>query len=147
MPKRYWPLLASKPQPECAVHNQDPKSQKRLSHWLTRRLPMLFLIGMLSQSFLTQGEIIIDLDGKQAFGEPANEDHVKSPGSGYPDSDSLSSGLIDRSGLDVRKSFLEEQRRILRVGPARNLKTPSDAARIARDGDVIEIDPAVYTND
>jgi hypothetical protein len=36
---------------------------------------------------------------------------------------------------------------ILRVGPKRELKYPSDAARVARDGDVVEIDAGIYHND
>jgi hypothetical protein len=36
--------------------------------------------------------------------------------------------------------------RILRVGPARDLKLPSEAARIARAGDVVEIDAGEYTD-
>lgn len=37
--------------------------------------------------------------------------------------------------------------RILRVGNDREIKYPSDAARIARDGDTIEIDAGIYHND
>ena len=37
--------------------------------------------------------------------------------------------------------------RILRVGASRELKYPSDAARLARDGDIVEIDAGVYHND
>ncbi|MGB5198632.1 MAG: hypothetical protein WBR56_01885 [Sedimenticolaceae bacterium] len=37
--------------------------------------------------------------------------------------------------------------RILRVGSDRKIKYPSDAARIARDGDTIEIDAGTYHND
>ena len=37
--------------------------------------------------------------------------------------------------------------RVLRVGPGRDLKVPSQAARIARDGDVIEIDAGDYPGD
>lgn len=36
--------------------------------------------------------------------------------------------------------------RVLAVGPARDLKTPSAAARIAQRGDVIEIDPGAYAD-
>ncbi|MEL7451278.1 MAG: right-handed parallel beta-helix repeat-containing protein [Pseudomonadota bacterium] len=37
--------------------------------------------------------------------------------------------------------------RVLKVGPSQTLKTPSAAARVAQDGDVIEIDAAVYRGD
>ena len=36
---------------------------------------------------------------------------------------------------------------ILRVGPQRWLKTPSEAARLAKPGDTIEIDAGIYLND
>jgi hypothetical protein len=35
----------------------------------------------------------------------------------------------------------------LRVGPERSLKTPSEAARLARAGDTVEIDAGLYLND
>ncbi|MEZ5504226.1 MAG: right-handed parallel beta-helix repeat-containing protein [Halioglobus sp.] len=35
----------------------------------------------------------------------------------------------------------------LQVGPGRALKTPSEAARLARSGDIIEIDAGLYLND
>src|SRR5262245_43741674 len=38
-------------------------------------------------------------------------------------------------------------RRVLQVGHARPFSVPSEAARIARDGDVIEIAPALYEGD
>src|SRR5215510_1668023 len=37
--------------------------------------------------------------------------------------------------------------RILRVGPNRQYTKPSQAAAVARDGDIIEIDPVVYVRD
>jgi hypothetical protein len=37
--------------------------------------------------------------------------------------------------------------RILQVGPERSLQAPSQAARVARDGDIIEIDAVEYVND
>lgn len=40
-----------------------------------------------------------------------------------------------------------EPGRVLRVGPGRELRSPSDAARIARDGDTVEIDAGIFVND
>ena len=40
-----------------------------------------------------------------------------------------------------------EGRRVLKVGPGRELKTPRAAALIARDGDVVEIDAGMYEGD
>jgi hypothetical protein len=37
-------------------------------------------------------------------------------------------------------------RRVLHVGPTRELKAPSEAARVARDGDIVEIDAGDYTD-
>ena len=39
------------------------------------------------------------------------------------------------------------QRRILRVGPGRPLASPSEAAKVARDGDEIQIENARYSRD
>lgn len=36
---------------------------------------------------------------------------------------------------------------MLRVGPERTLSAPSDAAKTAQDGDVIEIEAGVYDSD
>jgi hypothetical protein len=41
----------------------------------------------------------------------------------------------------------DKPRSVLRVGPQRVLKRPSEAARIASDGDLVEIDAAVYEGD
>ena len=41
----------------------------------------------------------------------------------------------------------EANRRVIRVGPNRDIKMPSEAARLARDGDIIEIDAGEYVGD
>jgi len=53
--------------------------------------------------------------------------------------------LVDAGGIpnDVSRS----PGRVLRVGPQRLLRKPSQAAAVARDGDIIEIDAGVYRND
>src|SRR5207248_9693303 len=48
---------------------------------------------------------------------------------------------------DTRETQAGAQPSLLRVGPERELKRPSAAAQIARDGDVIEIDAGVYDGD
>ena len=41
----------------------------------------------------------------------------------------------------------DNERRVLRVGAGRELKVPSAAAKLARDGDLVEIDAGVYEGD
>ena len=54
------------------------------------------------------------------------------------------------SGLPVSPELMPQSRfttRLLQVGPHREIKLPSEAAAIARRGDVIEIDPELYVGD
>jgi hypothetical protein len=61
---------------------------------------------------------------------------------------SLASGYQHAIAADAREVMPEAARpAVLRVGAGRELKRPSAAARIARDGDVIEIDAGVYDGD
>lgn len=49
---------------------------------------------------------------------------------------------------DVRDAArVSVQSTLLRVGSARQLTRPSDAARLARDGDIVEIDAGIYDGD
>jgi hypothetical protein len=48
------------------------------------------------------------------------------------------------NAIAFEPASLEEGRRVLRVGPGRELATPAAAARVARDGDAILIDAADY---
>lgn len=50
------------------------------------------------------------------------------------------------STIPINESFLSD-RRILRVGPGHQLKLPSEAARIAQENDIIEIDAGLYVGD
>ena len=40
-----------------------------------------------------------------------------------------------------------EERRVLKVGPSHDVRSPSDAAAIANDGDIVEIEAGVYSGD
>jgi hypothetical protein len=52
------------------------------------------------------------------------------------------------AAADTREAMRESaQPAVLRVGTKRELKRPSDAAKIARDGDIIEIDAGNYDGD
>ena len=52
-------------------------------------------------------------------------------------------GLLTVDGAQAS----DEPRQVLQVGPTRALKTPSAAARLARDGALVEIDAAIYRGD
>jgi hypothetical protein len=51
----------------------------------------------------------------------------------------------ETSGNDIGK--VPFQGKIIRVGPGKQYRMPSDAARVARDGDVVEIDAGEYRAD
>ena len=55
--------------------------------------------------------------------------------------------LAGMTGITHAKPFTPADPATLQVGPERALKKPSDAARLARAGDTIEIDAGVYVND
>lgn len=62
-----------------------------------------------------------------------------------PADPALAAGVADEYRV-AQKSKVEKprQRRVLRVGPGRALRTPSAAARVARNGDHVRIDSGTY---
>ncbi|MEM1154281.1 MAG: right-handed parallel beta-helix repeat-containing protein [Pseudomonadota bacterium] len=58
-----------------------------------------------------------------------------------------SAGLAQSGSAESSQPAQTNTARILKVGPTRALKLPSAAAKIAKDGDVIEIDAGLYQND
>lgn len=61
---------------------------------------------------------------------------------------SLAPAYHHAAAADTREAMREAaQSAVLRVGAKRELKRPSAAAQIARDGDVIEIDAGIYDGD
>lgn len=59
----------------------------------------------------------------------------------------LTSGLTALAAPALAQPGAPSQPRVLRVGPTHELKTPSAAARVARDGDTVEIDGGDYRGD
>src|SRR5712692_1011958 len=61
---------------------------------------------------------------------------------------SLAPASQHAAAADTREAMRKSaQQAVLRVGAKRELKRPSAAAQIARDGDVIEIDAGIYDRD
>ena len=54
--------------------------------------------------------------------------------------------IVPRDPSQPHENWLGKGRTI-RVGPKRRIRLPSEAARIARDGDIVEIDAGVYKGD
>jgi hypothetical protein len=113
----------------------------------TRRLLQIFFISIVWLPVPSFGEVIIELDNGQQIVVPVDKKRVKAIrlSESHPGSDTK--GTADEVNVNSRQALLEEKRRILRVGPHRQLKFPSDAAKVAQDGDLIEIDSSVYRND
>jgi Right handed beta helix region len=55
--------------------------------------------------------------------------------------------LLVFAELQAQVTYSQASARTLQVGPARKLKTPSQAAAAARNGDTIEIDAGLYSGD
>jgi hypothetical protein len=107
-----------------------------------------FLIGIFVAMVSAQAEadLIIDLNDGERIVVPVDERKIKSitfmrsggareRGTQYRPSSRMPGGAASGNG------------RILRVGSDREIKYPSDAARVARDGDTVEIDAGTYHND
>lgn len=56
-------------------------------------------------------------------------------------------GLLADAPYERQSARTPEQPALLRVGPGRELSLPSQAAKLARDGDIVEIDAGVYAGD
>ncbi len=55
--------------------------------------------------------------------------------------------LLVFAGLSTDVTYSQASERVLQVGPTRKLKTPSQAAAAAKNGDTIEIDAGLYSGD
>ncbi len=59
----------------------------------------------------------------------------------------LACALLVSAGLQSNVTYSQASGRTLQVGPTRKLKTPSQAAAAAKNGDTIEIDAGLYSGD
>jgi hypothetical protein len=85
---------------------------------------------------LPAGSYTVAFTNQAASDDPSTDDPISFSGA--------TTVAVSTSGGAVQ-NFLPP--RILRVGPTRSLRLPSDAAAVAQDGDVIEIDAAEYLDD
>jgi hypothetical protein len=111
-------------------------------------------------SFVVPVTIIADVeiilkDGK-IFTLPVEAEQIKSitvdDNQYYPDPEQLKATSKKAASSPPARSRPASARtsgkeKIIRVGPGRDIELPSKAARIAKDGDVIEIDAAEYFGD
>jgi hypothetical protein len=111
------------------------------------RTTALFIVCLLTLfPALAVADLVIQLTSGQRIVVPVDKDQIESivfTGSGAQVEKEVPAGQAsERMGVKQRA-----QGNILSVGPKRKLKYPSDAARVARDGDIVEIDAGVYRND
>ena len=95
---------------------------------------------------LTMADVVIELIDGERMVVPVDSSKVKSIGFEKPRGDETSAS----TGENTAGASVEEQSsgvKVWRVGAARVLKNPSDAARKAQPGDIIEIDAGTYHND
>ena len=97
----------------------------------------VFVAFLISCSSLIMADVVIELKDGQHIVVPVDEKDVERI---------TFSSNKDEAATAVVSPKLSSQV-VWQVGPERVLKYPSEAARKARDGDIIEIDAGVYHND
>jgi hypothetical protein len=94
---------------------------------------------------LALAELVIELKDGRQIRVPVERHEIEAIRFSAGESQARSTAARPQTG--PADPALAREPRTLQVGPSRTLKYPSDAARQARDGDIIEIDAGVYPND
>lgn len=95
-----------------------------------------------------QGDVIIRLKGGKSISLPLAPEEVESISFARGNNASQSSApALPAAPKPLTGVTMRGGKRVLAVGPSRLLKLPSDAARTAEDGDIIEIDAGEYRGD
>ena len=102
----------------------------------------LILSLLLLSSPLALAELVIDLTDGSHIIVPVNKDQVQ--GIRFADPKTPRAPERDERAAETTSAAMP---RIWQVGPGRALKYPSDAAKKAKDGNIIEIDAGIYPND
>jgi hypothetical protein len=109
-------------------------------------MPKTLITLMLLLPPLALAELVIDLTDGRSITVPVDRNEVK--GIRFLTGSPSQVNVPPEKQTSAASASAESQgRQIWRVGPDRSLKFPSDAAKKAKDGDVIEIDAGVYPND
>ena len=118
-----------------------------MSELRTFSIYALLIVGLVGLvPVQVDADLIIELNDGKRIVVPVDEQNIKRitftrSGGARP------SGKEQQPSSKIPGAAASGKGRILRVGSDREIKYPSDAARIARDGDTVEIDAGTYHND
>ena len=107
-----------------------------------------FILSVISLPTYSLSEAEIEIYGGERNVVPLEPSENAQIIRSTPPSSDLNTGDSRLSAKTItHEAIPEKKQKLLRVGPDRKLKYTSDAAKIARDGYLIEIDSGVYRND
>ena len=107
------------------------------------RLKKLIVVALLAGPVVAMADLVINLKNGKRIEVPVNTSKIKSIE--FVRSPRKRNKAASKTGAE--KNVATTVGRVLQVGPTRRFKSPSEAARHARDGDTVEIDAGVYPND
>ena len=130
--------------PSDATILDEPRTMSELRTFSVFAWLIVGLAGLVPAH--VDADLIIELNDGKRIVVPVDEQNIKSitftrSGGARPP------GKEKQPSSKIPGTAASGKGRILRVGSDREIKYPSDAARIARDGDTIEIDAGTYHND
>ena len=118
-----------------------------LRRWRSRVAAILIGCVLTSVPAFAVADLIIHLIDGQRIVVPVDSERVKSITFTGAKTEGGQEQTQETASGNKEANRRSPGARILRVGKTRKLRYPSDAASIAKDGDIIEIDAGVYHND